>query len=665
MASQHHPAIEKLRNRFHFGTIAFVIIISLAMQLLLDRYAAARAQAHLASFRINAELKARQIDLRFRLLADHVQRLRALAEQAYDEPRLTPAPALFAAVRKDQIVGYELPRQPDAHAMQRGNFYAHAPLSDAYSQRELDVAWSLFPAMIAQHQLDDALRWSGIVSFHSGNWAAYPYQSIDAFLVGASENHIRDALLNQYQNQFFVSLKQTLLQHDLVWRSPSFDQAGTGYIVSIFAPVWHQNELEAYVLADVQLQFLVALLRADLPTDMHIEILTQTQELIADSAGSHPTELRSSKFYPVPKQAAEASELMAPSWQLEADRYRLSLPLTGVNWLTTVIIEQARIDERVAADIQPLRHFQLLLIGLMLILWWLLARYFVTPSLLLADMASQQHLAVEPRLPRIWQDVKAHLRKLVLERRIALRTLEQEREQLEQQVRERTRELQNQNTELEAFNFAVSHDLRAPLRAIDGFVTALKEDCGEQLDANGQRFIDRAKSGVVRMEELIEALLALSHLSRVDLQRERLNLSELAEDITQELRSTAADRVINVAIEPDLWVHADRRLMRAALENLLSNAFKYTGKTAVAEIRFFRENAGAEAHYVVADNGAGFDMHYAARLFTPFQRMHRQDEFTGTGVGLSTVQRIIHRHGGEIWAEAEVGKGAKFRFSLP
>ncbi|MFN4290482.1 MAG: ATP-binding protein [Permianibacter sp.] len=655
-------SFQRLRTAFHLGALLFFVAIALAMQYLLGRYADARAQTYLTSFQVNAELKAKQMDLRFRLLADHVHRLRMMAEQHFQAADLPPGPELQAEYRNDEVIGYGLPAPSSTDA--RGNIYAHQVLDTPALRRERDVAWALFLPMLTQHRLDDALRWSGIVSFHSGNWAAYPYQSVPAFLRGANETHIRHALYDQYNSPYFHALRQALHQHPLVWRAPSLDQAGTGYIISIFAPVLQNGNLQAYVLADVQLSFIMALLRSDLPSGMHVQIVTDSGDLIADSDGSQPSSQRSMAFYPA-APAQQTNTASENGWQADAAHYQLKRPLTSVVWQMRTLIERSRISELVNDDIRPLREARVFFLAMIALVWWLLSRYFVTPALQLAELATLEDIAREPRLPRFWQAAKTQLRKLIVERRVALRTLESEREKLEQQVRERTRELQNQNTELEAFNFAVSHDLRAPLRAVDGFISALNEDYGAQLDATGQRFIARAKAGVSRMEELIEALLTLSQLSRVALQRERINLSELAESIVQELRAANPDRQLTVTIEAQMWVEADRRLLRAALENLLSNAVKYTSKTTDAQIRVYTEQLADERVYVVADNGAGFDMHFAERLFTPFQRMHRQDEFTGTGVGLSTVQRIIHRHGGRIWAEAAVGQGARFRFTLP
>ncbi|NQD37752.1 GHKL domain-containing protein [Permianibacter sp. IMCC34836] len=661
-----HSSIEKLRIWFHIGAVLFVLAVAVATQQYIARFSSVKSQAALASFRVNAELKAKEIDLRFRLLADHVSRLRKLAEQAYNEPALVHAPLPQAASRDGRIVGYGLDQLTAAEKQVRGNFLSPFPPDNAETRRELDVAWQLFPYMSIQHDLDDAIRWSGFVSFHSGNYAAYPHVTVNEYLRGANEGLVRNVLLDQYNGEFFLALKESLQTHDLIWRSPSFDQAGTGYIVSIFAPVYHQQQMQAYVLADVQLDFVMTMLRSGLPASMQVQLATDDGQPIINSDGSMPHAARSSRFFRVPTAAeVQAANAQPIDWQLEGDHYLLSLPLANVVWHVDTQVQQLEVASLVASELKPLKTFQVALLALMLLLWWLLSHFIVTPALQVADIAVRHDSSQSGSLPRIWTGVKQHLLALIHERQEALHLLHGERAQLETQVRERTRELENQNTELEAFNFAVSHDLRAPLRAINGFVAVLLEDYNAQLDAQGQHYLGRVKSAVTRMEELIEALISLSRLSRLNLQPERLNLSELAGDIMTTLAASQPERQVQVTVQPDITVMADRQLMRIALDNLLANAWKYSSKTEQAHIAFFTEQKNGETVYVVADNGAGFDMAYAQQLFTPFQRMHRKEEFEGTGIGLSTVQRIIHRHGGRIWAEAAVGQGAKFRFTLP
>jgi two-component system sensor histidine kinase/response regulator len=222
------------------------------------------------------------------------------------------------------------------------------------------------------------------------------------------------------------------------------------------------------------------------------------------------------------------------------------------------------------------------------------------------------------------------------------------------------------NQELEAFSYSVSHDLRAPLRAIDGFSHALAEECAEGLGDEGISYLTQIRKATHRMAQLIDDLLSLAQVSRCELRRGAVRLDELARACADALLSTAPERAVTWAIASQLHANADPRLLRIVLENLMGNAWKFTRKTSGARIEVGRKDTGpnTEPVYFVRDNGAGFDMAYAAKLFAPFQRLHTISEFEGTGVGLATVERIIHRHGGRVWAEGEVNRGATFYFSL-
>lgn len=246
-----------------------------------------------------------------------------------------------------------------------------------------------------------------------------------------------------------------------------------------------------------------------------------------------------------------------------------------------------------------------------------------------------------------------------------LAQVEQSKAELEQRVSERTAELERANKELEAFSYSVSHDLRTPLRAIDGFSQALLEDYSEQLDATGRDYLARVRAGAQRMGGLIDALLTLARVSRATKNEEHVDLTAIAEEIVGELHTANPERNTDVQITPRLSALGDPYLLRIVLENLLSNAWKYSGKRDHAVIEFGMSSHDGEPCFFVRDNGAGFDMSYANKLFGAFQRLHDAKEFAGTGVGLATVQRIIHRHGGRIWAEAAVDKGAVFYFTLP
>ncbi len=225
-------------------------------------------------------------------------------------------------------------------------------------------------------------------------------------------------------------------------------------------------------------------------------------------------------------------------------------------------------------------------------------------------------------------------------------------------------ELERANRELEAFSYSVSHDLRAPLRAIDGFSRILLEDHAGSLDADARSHLDRVRAASERMAQLIDDLLELSRIARAEVDVQPVDLGALATRVVGELRQAQPDRDVDVEIADDLVATGDRRLLEVALHNLIGNAWKYTRRTPAARIEVGRHD-GDDAAFFVRDNGAGFDMAYAAKLFAPFQRLHANSDFEGTGVGLSTVQRVIHRHHGRIWAEAEVDRGATFFFTLP
>jgi signal transduction histidine kinase len=233
---------------------------------------------------------------------------------------------------------------------------------------------------------------------------------------------------------------------------------------------------------------------------------------------------------------------------------------------------------------------------------------------------------------------------------------------LEQRVELRTAELQTINRELEAFSYSVSHDLRAPLRTIDGFSLALEEDYAEAVDATGRDYIHRVRTGVQRMGQLIDALLQLSRITRAEISREHFNFTELAESVTSVLLEEHEGRDVRFNIEPGLEVDGDPKLLRVALENLFGNAVKFSSKkpSTVVDFGWDKEKNA----WFVRDNGAGFDMHYADRLFSAFNRLHGDKDFKGSGIGLATVARVIHRHHGEIWADSVIDHGATFWFTL-
>jgi signal transduction histidine kinase len=234
--------------------------------------------------------------------------------------------------------------------------------------------------------------------------------------------------------------------------------------------------------------------------------------------------------------------------------------------------------------------------------------------------------------------------------------------ELENRVKQRTAELEMTNRELEAFSYSVSHDLRAPLRTIDGFSLALEEDYLEAIDDVGKDYIRRVRTGVQRMGQLIDALLQLSRITRAEITREDFDLSEVAESVAASLSDETAGRQSIFHIEKNLHANGDPKLVRVALENLLGNAVKFSSKTENPRVAFGWD--AEKAAWFVRDNGAGFDMHYADKLFHAFNRLHGDKDFKGSGIGLATVARVVRRHHGRIWADSIEGQGATFWFTL-
>ncbi len=243
--------------------------------------------------------------------------------------------------------------------------------------------------------------------------------------------------------------------------------------------------------------------------------------------------------------------------------------------------------------------------------------------------------------------------------------LQREREKLYQDLGRHSRLLEQSNQELDAFNYSVSHDLRAPVRSVLGFAEALAGEAEETLPDRTRDYLERIVSSAHHMKQIIDGLLALSRVSRADMRQTSTDLARLAREITRDLKDRDPERRVMFLIDDDLIVHGDERMLRMALDNLLSNAWKYTLKTDSPRIELVEETIDDTRTFVIRDNGAGFDAVHASRLFEPFQRLHREKEYGGIGIGLTIVDRVIRRHGGNIWAEGEKGAGAAFYFTVP
>ncbi len=283
-------------------------------------------------------------------------------------------------------------------------------------------------------------------------------------------------------------------------------------------------------------------------------------------------------------------------------------------------------------------------------------RQFIRKDGTLLPVEISSGMLPDGQLQRIVRDIS--------ERKRAEEVIQKLNSDLEMRVVKRTAELEAANKELEAFSYSVSHDLRAPLRGIDGWSQALIEDFGSQLDDRAQRYLTLVRTETQRMGQLIDDLLGFSRVTRAEMRHERVDLTSTARTIAVYLMDMSPERDVEFVIAEGLNADGDPHLLELTLSNLLNNAFKFTGRTENARIEFGCASLQGKRTFFVRDNGAGFDMTYTKNLFAPFQRMHNLSEFPGTGIGLATVQRIIHRHGGQVWAEGEVNRGATFYFTL-
>ena len=316
----------------------------------------------------------------------------------------------------------------------------------------------------------------------------------------------------------------------------------------------------------------------------------------------------------------------------------------------------------------------LALSSLVIFLAFIFARYiqrFITnPLLELQKATSNVSLDIE-KMPEVQKRNNDEVGALVDAFNTMIHTIAEQNkiilthtDNLEQEVNERTKELAMANRELEAFSYSVSHDLKAPLRTIEGFSLALEEDYGHQLDSTAIHYLNRVRAGSAKMTQLISNLLQLSRVTRLELKKQHIDLSVMADKISSELLSDNTDRQVNFDIQADLSATGDPVLVEILMDNLISNAWKYSQKVLNARVEIGSQEQMGNTVFFIRDNGAGFDMKYANQLFKPFNRLHSAEEFDGTGIGLATVARIIERHHGKIWVNSAPNKGTTFYFTL-
>ena len=271
---------------------------------------------------------------------------------------------------------------------------------------------------------------------------------------------------------------------------------------------------------------------------------------------------------------------------------------------------------------------------------------------------AQENLVLQKKAQEAERAAELRTANEELQRELAVRI------RAEEALERRSNELAAVNEELEAFSYSVSHDLRAPLRSVDGFSHALLEDYADVLDEQARDYLSRVRAGSQRMGELIDDLLNLSRVTRGEMQHESVDLSQVAKTVAADLQQAEPERQVEFVVEEGLVADGDARLLRLALDNLIGNAWKFTAKNSHARIEFGATKHDGKTAYYVSDDGAGFDMAYANKLFGAFQRLHQTGDFEGSGIGLATVQRIMHRHGGSVWGEGAVEQGATFYFTL-
>ena len=398
---------------------------------------------------------------------------------------------------------------------------------------------------------------------------------------------------------------------------------------------------------------------------------TRKSRALENLMGGTTVLLTSARDSAAPWVALEGSAVEAPTQGTLQDKRHTrngieyitrSSPIKGTGWLVVAEIPRSVTTDEAgafAARTLPVTAAFLVIGG---VLAWMVGHRVTRPVRQLAMAA--RAIGAGDYHSRVKIRERGDLRMMANSFNTMAAALERNHAELDERVRKRTAELELVNNELQAFSYSVSHDLRSPLRSIDGFSQALLEDYSSQLDATAQDYLRRLRGGAQRMGQLIDDLLLLSRVTRQTIQYTPVDLSALSRDVVQELRDDGSARDVHVDIEEGMGVRGDYGLLTIVLQNLIGNAWKFTQHATSPSLKIGSTQTNGERVFFVADNGAGFDMAYSNQLFAPFQRLHSNAEFKGTGIGLATVQRAVTRHGGRVWAEAVPGEGATFYFTI-
>ena len=661
--------LQHLRLRFNVVMLILLSLALIASVALIQHYRTVLETNLLNTQRSEASRLRINVDSVLSAMAGHVTRLQFVANDALAESREQNTHELPVELKpfyvNKQLAGYSL---DDWHArdpkLKYGNIITDKNGFSAAERDEIAVMWRLFPTMRAMHASEPAVLWSYYQSMKFIALNTFPFEPASTEVERNGYTTFHDFIVGYTTPQRIAHIYAQFANSDAPdWRGAHIDGGGGGWIASVTTPVRYKNELWAVVAADVKLQFLTDDLQANVPPGLRALIVDDRGQLLADSRG-----IANQKGPPkLDDETAALIEQRQPDgqWQRRSGHYLVTQTLSAAPW--HLVLLQTDSNERYV-QWTPLIALALLLLifiaGLIALSVWL-RHFYVAPALRLAQQVMGETRVAEQPFPAAWRPSVRKLNEVWRERELLVTALQREQQELEARVAARTEALTLLNNEMATFSYAVSHDLRGPLRAIGGFAQALREEVGPQLAPEVQHHIERICTSVTRMGELIDGLLQLSKVGSGELHYQSVDLSAIASSIVQQLQEQEPERRAQCEIMPGITATGDERLLRAVLQNLLGNAWKYSSTKAQTLIRFSLDRHGDEMVYAVADNGAGFDMKYASRLFVPFQRLHSDAQFPGTGIGLATVQRIINRHGGRIWVKAEADVGATFYFTLP